>query len=159
MQFLRQTDGITMNRERLLFDAKQRVLELAKGYHPPGLWKHNYSGATGRAALELVMEGYKLSKHLTEHDLQVCRALANVLCGGETDIAGPVTEEKFAFVEQREFMELIQLPETLSCIERMLDISRFLGRSHQFFVKRRVRLRELPSLVPSVRQAERRCRA
>ena len=35
MQFLRPTDGITMNRDRLLADAKARALALVEGYAPP----------------------------------------------------------------------------------------------------------------------------
>ncbi|WP_455374362.1 hypothetical protein, partial [Limibacillus halophilus] len=33
--FLRASDGITFNRDRLLADAKAKALELAEGYQPP----------------------------------------------------------------------------------------------------------------------------
>ncbi|MDD4616850.1 MAG: 3-hydroxyacyl-CoA dehydrogenase/enoyl-CoA hydratase family protein, partial [Alphaproteobacteria bacterium] len=45
MMFLRSGDGITMNRERLLFDAKKRVLDLAKNYKPPAPLLLNFPGA------------------------------------------------------------------------------------------------------------------
>src|SRR5262249_14896958 len=83
--YLRPSDGITMNKDRLLYDAKQRVLELAKDYKPPEPLQLNLPGPTGRAALNLAIEGFKMLGKALPHDVTVCKSLASVLCGGEHD--------------------------------------------------------------------------
>lgn len=119
--FLRSTDGITMNRDRLLYDAKQRALDLAKDYKPPEPWSFNLPGATGRAALNLAIEGFRLLGKALPHDVTVAKALANVLCGsGERSMAEMTAETQMLEMERREFMKLIQTPETIARIEHML---------------------------------------
>src|SRR5690606_23903278 len=58
--FLRPGDGITMNRERLLADAKARVLELATDYAPPEPPRFTLPGPTARTALGLAVDGFVL---------------------------------------------------------------------------------------------------
>ncbi len=118
--YLRQSDGITMNRDRLLHDAKQRVLELAKDYKPPQPWELNLPGPTGRAALNLAIEGFKLLGKALPHDVTVSKSLASVLCGGERDFTAPTTEAQILEMERREFMKLVHMPETIARIAHML---------------------------------------
>lgn len=120
LMYLRETDGITMNRDRLLFDAKQRALELAKDYKPPEPLVLNLPGPTGRAALGLAVEGFRLAGKALPHDVTVSKALAAVLCGGERDFTTPTTEEQMLELERREFMKLVHTPETVARIEYML---------------------------------------
>ncbi len=120
LQYMRQTDGITMNRDRLLYDARQRVLELAKDYKPPEPWVMNLPGPTGRAALGLAVESFRLIGKALPHDVTVSKALAAVLCGGEHDLTTQTTEEQILALERREFMKLIYMPETVARIEHML---------------------------------------
>jgi enoyl-CoA hydratase/carnithine racemase len=61
--FLRPTDGITMNRDRLLADAKARALALAEGYQPPAAPTYRLPGAGGKAALELAVAGFRARGH------------------------------------------------------------------------------------------------
>jgi 3-hydroxyacyl-CoA dehydrogenase len=118
--YLRPTDNITMNRDRLLYDAKQRVLEMAKDYRPPAPWELNLPGPTGRAALNLAIEGFKLLGKALPHDVTVSKALASVLCGGEHDFTSPTTEAQILDMEHREFMRLVHTPETVARISHML---------------------------------------
>jgi 3-hydroxyacyl-CoA dehydrogenase len=118
--YMRPTDGITMNRDRLLFDAKQRVLELAKDYHPPEPWILNLPGPTGRAALNLAIEGFRMLGKALPHDVTVSKSLASVLCGGDHDLTSPLTEAQILELERREFMKLIHTPETQARIEHTL---------------------------------------
>ena len=118
--YMRPTDGITMNRDRLLFDAKQKVLELAKDYKPPEPYVYNLPGWSGRAALSLAVEGFRLLGKAMPHDVTVSKALATVLCGGENDVTSQVTEQQIMDMERREFMRLIHTPETMARIEHML---------------------------------------
>src|SRR5271163_3418763 len=113
MHYLRPTDGITMNRDRLLFDAKQRVLELAKDYKPPEPWQLNLPGPTGRAALNLAIEGFRVLGKALPHDVTVSKALASVLCGGERDFTSLTTEDQILAMEKREFMKLVHTDQTI----------------------------------------------
>jgi 3-hydroxyacyl-CoA dehydrogenase len=119
--YFRPTDGITMNRDRLLFDAKQKVLELAKNYQPPKPWELNLPGPTGRAALGLAIEGLKLVGKAKPHDVTVSKALASVLCGGEHDMTTTTTEAQILEMERREFMKLVHTDETVARISHMLN--------------------------------------
>lgn len=119
--YLRPTDGITMNRDRLLYDAKQRVLELAKDYKAPEPWVLNLPGPAGRAALNLALEAFRLLGKALPHDVTVSKALAAVLCGGESDLTAPVTEAQILQLEHREFMKLVRTPETVARIAHTLN--------------------------------------
>ena len=121
LHYLRATDGITMNRDRLLYDAKQKVLELAKDYKAPEPWLLNLPGPTGRAALNLAIEGFKLLGKALPHDVTVSKALAAVLCGGDQDFTTPITEAQILEAERREFMQLVHTPVTVARIETMLN--------------------------------------
>ena len=57
MLFLRATDGITMNRDRLLADAKARALAMVEGYQPAEPKPLRLPGPSGRAALNMALEG------------------------------------------------------------------------------------------------------
>lgn len=115
---LRETDGITMNRERLLFDARQKVLDLAAaGYTPPRPWEIVLPGPSGKSALEVVLETAKPSPH----DATIGKMLAAVLCGEDGGLSGPVTEAQFMDAERALFVKLCKTPETLARIEHMLE--------------------------------------
>lgn len=115
---LRPTDEITMNRERLLFDAKQKVLSLsAAGYTPPKPWEVILPGPSGRSALDVVLETTKASPH----DETIGKMLAAVLCGEDGGLSGPVTEQRLMDAERALFVKLCQTPESLARIEYMLD--------------------------------------
>src|SRR3546814_1788967 len=58
MLILRDSDGITMNRRRLLADAKAKALELAKNYEVPKPVEINLPGPTAKTAMELAVPGF-----------------------------------------------------------------------------------------------------
>ncbi|MEI6559319.1 MAG: 3-hydroxyacyl-CoA dehydrogenase NAD-binding domain-containing protein [Rhodospirillaceae bacterium] len=121
LHYLRPTDTIVMNRDRLLATAKARALELAADYRNPGPPAPlSLPGAAGRVALELMIEGLRLQGKATPHDVTVSRAVARVLCGGDADLTQPVSEAALLALELQEFMKLVRTPETLDRIEHML---------------------------------------
>ena len=93
-KFLRETDGISMNRDRVLADAKQRALSMVDGYTPPKPPEFVLPGPSGRAGLYAAAEGFRRRGIATDHDLVVADALAEVLSGGDTDIIDTVTEQQ-----------------------------------------------------------------
>ncbi len=121
MGILRKADNITMNRDRLLADAKAKVLALAEGYKPPVEQVISLPGAGGIAALKVALEGFKLAGKLTPHDEVVSLALAKVLTGGKTDHTETVTEKDLMKLERQSFLELARNPATLARMEVMLD--------------------------------------
>ena len=122
LMFLRPDDGITMNRDRLLADAKARALAMVKaGYRPPEPTTFVLPGATGRAGMGLAIAGLRLMGKVLPHDEVVAASLANVLSGGGTDLIRTVSEDDITALERAEFMRLVRHPKTLARIEHMLE--------------------------------------
>jgi 3-hydroxyacyl-CoA dehydrogenase len=121
MKFLRPTDHITMNRDRLLADAKARALELlAAGYKPPVPVELRLPGPTGRTALGLAVDGFAKQGKALPHDVTVSSALAEVLTGGATDMTEIVTEDQIQKLEKKAFLSLLRTGPTLARMEAML---------------------------------------
>ncbi len=120
--YFRESDRITMNRDRLLFDAKQRALELAKNYQPPEKANNiHLPGLTGKTALDLAVSDLHKSGKATPHDVVVSDHLARVLTGGNTDITEPLSEDDLLTLELERFMDLLKQDGTLARIEHMLE--------------------------------------
>jgi len=124
MLLLRPTDGITMNRDRLLAEAKARALSLAEGYQPPKPAPLRLPGATGRAALRLAVQQQAALGRATPHDAVVCDHLATALTGGRRDHTEETAEEEVLRLERQSFMALLKMPATLARIEHMLETGR-----------------------------------
>jgi len=121
MGILRSSDTITMNRDRLLADAKAKVLKLAEGYVPPKEQTISLPGPNGVAALKVALQGLTLQGKVTPHDQVVSLALARVLTGGNTDHTETVTEKDILKLERSAFLELAKNAATLARMETMLD--------------------------------------
>ncbi|MFH1558130.1 MAG: 3-hydroxyacyl-CoA dehydrogenase NAD-binding domain-containing protein [Pseudomonadota bacterium] len=122
--FLRETDGITMNRDRLLADAKAKALALAENYVPPKPKDLTLPGPSGKTALVMAAESFHKRGMATKHDLVVAGALAEVLSGGKADHIEPVTEAQVLELERANFMRLIKTNATLARIEHTLETGR-----------------------------------
>ncbi len=122
-KYLRESDGITMNRDRLLFDAKEKALEMAKDYTPPEpVEEIRLPGPTGKLALDMAVADLRKSGKATPYDVVVSGAVANVLTGGEkADWTTPLHEEDIFKLEREEFMRLVRIEGTQSRVEHMLE--------------------------------------
>lgn len=118
--FLRPTDGITMNRDRLLADAKARALAMVDGYTPPEPPTFRLPGAAGKAAMELAVAGFAAQGKATPHDRVVAGQLADILSGGEADLVDTVTEGDLLALERKAFLALVRHPDTQARVEHML---------------------------------------
>lgn len=119
--FLRKDDGITMNRDRLLADAKAKALALVDGYQPPKPPEFRLPGESGRVALAMAAEGFHKRGLATDYDMVVSDALAEVLSGGEADLIDVVTEEDLLALERKAFMARVHDKRTLARVETMLE--------------------------------------
>ncbi len=121
MLVLLAKDGITMNRSRLMADAKKKCLSLAEHYKAPEMRKISLPGKTAKVALEMAINSFVKSGKATAYDEVVSKALAVVLSGGKTDITKTLTEQDLLDLELDVFMELIKNQGTMDRIEHMLD--------------------------------------
>ncbi|MBU2601120.1 MAG: 3-hydroxyacyl-CoA dehydrogenase/enoyl-CoA hydratase family protein [Actinobacteria bacterium] len=119
--FLGEGDRVTMNRDRLLADAKATVLELVEGYAPPEEPTFNVPGASAKSALEIFVNEFVNSGRATEYDGVVSGHIATVLSGGDTDLTEEISEERMLELEREGFLALIREPRTLARVEHMLE--------------------------------------
>ena len=119
--FLREGDAITMNRARVLADAKAKALELAADYAPPEPHEIVLPGPSARLALDMVVDGLVSAGKATAHDKAVTAALAEVVSGGDTDMTETTTEKDMLALEREAFLSLIRMPATLRRMEHMLE--------------------------------------
>ena len=120
MKFLLNSDKITMNRSRVLHDAKETCLQLVEGYVAPEIYEYNLPGPSGKAALDLAVSDLVKSGHATPHDVVVTDKLAYILTGGNTDILDKVSEDKLLEMERTCFVDLVKTEATLDRFEHML---------------------------------------
>lgn len=119
--YFRDSDGVTMNRDRLLFDAKQKAIELMDGYEAPQKRTDiRLPGPTGKLALDMAVSDLRKSGKATPYDVDVSSALARVLSGGDTDWTEPVNDDYLLKLEREEFAKLVQNEGTMQRMEHML---------------------------------------
>ncbi len=124
--FLAKGDAITMNKDRLLADAKARVLVLTENYHIPQETIYTLPGKTAATALDLAINTLHLSGKASDYDVEISRHLANVLTGGDTDINQTLNEQQLFDLELQAFVHLIQQPNTLERLQYMLKTGKTL---------------------------------
>jgi len=121
MLYLRRgIDEVVMNKDRLLFKAKEKALEMVKTYEVPTPHEYKLPGDTGRTALNMGVDGFVKRGLATPHDVTVGGKLAYVLSGGKTDHLETLTEKDILKLEVSTFMELVKTAPTLDRIEHML---------------------------------------
>ncbi|RED50747.1 3-hydroxyacyl-CoA dehydrogenase/enoyl-CoA hydratase family protein [Aestuariispira insulae] len=124
MLILRDGDGITMNRDRLLADAKARALAMVDDYRPPEPANIYLPGETARAALEMAVEGFKRMGLVTAHDSVVAKHLGITLSGGDTDHLKPVSGNRLLELERDQFVSLARMPASQDRVSHILKTGR-----------------------------------
>jgi 3-hydroxyacyl-CoA dehydrogenase len=106
--FLSDADRITMNRERVLSDAKARALELAQtGYQPPA--PRTDIPAPGESILAALKMGVHLMRQgefISDHEVKIGAKVAEVLCAGNLTPGTPVSEQYILDLEREAFKSL-----------------------------------------------------
>ena len=106
--FVSDADRITMNRERVLSDAKARALELARaGYEPPV--PRTDIPAPGESLLAALKMGVYLMRqgdYITDYEVKLGAKIAEVLCGGNVTPGTPVSEQYILDLEREGFKSL-----------------------------------------------------
>ncbi|MGG3939133.1 3-hydroxyacyl-CoA dehydrogenase NAD-binding domain-containing protein [Anoxybacillus kestanbolensis] len=121
LNFLNAQDGISINGDHLIHDAKQAVLALYEsGYKPPVRKKIPVVGETGYAALLLGAQGMYHSGYISEHDLKIAKKLAYVIAGGSVPYGTEVDEQYLLDLEREAFLSLVGEPKTQARMQHML---------------------------------------
>ena len=122
MSILRPQDGVTLNRSRLLTDAKAKVLELHEaGYTQPVERKDiKVQGRVGLANFHAGINGMLLGNYISEHDAKIAKKLAWIMCGGDLTVPQEVSEQYLLDLERQMFVELTAEPKTLERIHSIL---------------------------------------
>jgi 3-hydroxyacyl-CoA dehydrogenase len=126
--FLSHTDRITMNRERVLTDAKTRALELARaGYEPPV--PRTDIPAPGESLLAALKMGVHLMRQgdfITDYEVKLGGKIAEVLCGGNVTPGTPVSEQYILDLEREGFKSLCGEKKTQERIQYTLKTGKML---------------------------------
>jgi 3-hydroxyacyl-CoA dehydrogenase len=99
LMYLRPTDTIVMNRDRVLFEAKKRALSLVAGYSPPAEKKIRLPGKLGFHILKLAIKSLGKSGKISDYDRIVLEKLAYIITGGTTTIFSKSTERQLLELE------------------------------------------------------------
>lgn len=114
--------SITMNRSRLLADAKAKALELANsGYTQPA--PRTDIRVLGKQGLGIVYVGansMKSGNYISEHDQKISEKLGWVMCGGDLSAPTEVSEQYLLDMEREAFLSLCTEKKTLERIQHML---------------------------------------
>jgi 3-hydroxyacyl-CoA dehydrogenase len=126
--YLRDVDGTSMNRDRLVFDAKQQALTRAReGYRPPARpLAVPVGGDDIRATLDLGAHLAWRAGRISDHDKLIARKLAWILSGGSLPHAGKVSEDHLLDLEREAFLSLCGEQRTLERIQYTLKTGKTL---------------------------------
>ena len=114
-------DTLSPHPDRLIADAKQVALGLARAGHRPGRPRTDVpvlgrpAIATFRAGVHNALRG----GHISEHDALVATRIATVLCGGDR-APGVASEQHYLDLEREAFLSLLGTPKTLARIQHTL---------------------------------------
>lgn len=119
--YLDQQDGISVNPDHLLYDAKQKVLALAQmGYQAPTPEKIPVVGEAGYGAMLLGAKTLRFGGYASDHDVKIAEKLAYVLSGGRIKEGTLIDEQVMLDLEREAFLSLIGEPLTQMRMQHML---------------------------------------
>ncbi|HUJ56958.1 MAG TPA: enoyl-CoA hydratase/isomerase family protein, partial [Kofleriaceae bacterium] len=120
--FFRPSDGVSFDRSRQLWEAKQRAIGLAAaGYHPPVPRAYKLPGDSGIATLQMLINTLMHGNYASAHDAKIAGKLAHVLCGGAAGAVHPVSEDEMLELEREAFLSLCGEPLSQARMQYMLQ--------------------------------------
>ncbi|MFT4979829.1 MAG: 3-hydroxyacyl-CoA dehydrogenase, partial [Myxococcota bacterium] len=126
MGYLRPSDRVSMDADRLLADAKTLAIGLSKGYQAPRKTTFKLPGASGRSPIELRLYELNQGGFATDHDVRVGQQIAHVLTGGDIPSNTVVTEQHILDLEREGFLSLLGEQATLARIQHFLTTGKVL---------------------------------
>jgi 3-hydroxyacyl-CoA dehydrogenase len=110
-------DSLSANPDRLIGDAKQVALGLARSGHRPGRPRTDVPvlGRSALAAFKTGIHNAQRGGHASDHDALVATKVATVLCGGDR-VAGTASEQHYLDLEREAFLSLLGTRKTMERI-------------------------------------------
>ena len=122
LKYLRPWDKVEISREQQLHTAKQMAIAMdEEGYKPPLPKSYNLPGKDGIATVKMLLHNMKNTHWVTPHDVKIATHIATILCGGDTTINNPVSEETILDLEREAFVSLCGEEKTQARIQHMLE--------------------------------------
>jgi 3-hydroxyacyl-CoA dehydrogenase len=119
--FMRHGDAVTMGPDRLVQDAKAKVLALATNYRPSSpATDLRAPGRSVAASLWTSLWNMRAGGFITEYEEKLGRTIASVISGGDVPGGTVVTEQWFLDLEREAFLSLCGEPKTMERIQHML---------------------------------------
>ena len=116
-----KADGFVINREFLLYKAKEAALHLAKNYQPPKPRDNiTLPGNGGKMALFNGIADFKLKGLITPHDETIAKILAHILTGGDMPNMHVTTEQHLLDLEREAFLKLCGMEASQARMQQML---------------------------------------
>ncbi len=121
MGYMRRGDAISMDIDRLIADAKQKVLALAVNYRP-GRPVENLPapGRSVAASIKSQLWNMKMGNFVTEYEAEMGGIIAQVICGGDVNAGTPISENYLLQLEREAFLKLCGKKKTAERIQHML---------------------------------------
>ena len=120
--YLRPGDGVTMNRDSLIYAAKQVALGLVEtGWQTPAPVKVKVMGRDGIGNYRGLLDNMLKGGFISDHDRLLGGLVAHVLSGGEVDIYSEVDEQYLLDLERKAFLEVCRTPKTVGRMQAMLN--------------------------------------
>ncbi len=126
--FLSDSDNISMNRERVLFDAKARALELSRGGYEAPVMRMDLPapGENILATLKMGVYLMRQGEYISDHEVKIGNKVAEVLCGGNVTPGAPVSEQYILDLEREAFKSLCGEKKTQERIQYTLKTGKTL---------------------------------
>jgi len=121
MGYMRRGDGISMDIDRLIADAKQKVLGMAPTYRPARPAENIPAPGRGIAAsIRSKLWNMKMGNFVTEYEAEMGALIAQVVCGGDVNPGTLVSENYLLQLEREAFLKLCGNKKTAERIQHML---------------------------------------
>ncbi len=121
LNYMRRGDSISMDLDRLIADAKQKVLGLAVNYRPQKpLENIPAPGRSIAASIKTNLWNMQMGGYVTEYEKEVGGIIADVICGGDVTPGTPISEEYLLQLERQAFLKLCGNKKTAERIQHML---------------------------------------
>lgn len=119
--FFAEDSEVVMNKDRVLYQAKQRALQMAENFKAPEPYEYTMlPGKSGRAALHLGVKDFVKKGMASPHDAVIADQLAKVITGDKADIHDVLKEEDILKLERDAIIYLCQTEKTRDRIVHLL---------------------------------------
>jgi 3-hydroxyacyl-CoA dehydrogenase len=119
--YLRPGDGVTMNRDGLIYAAKQVALSMLEtGWQPLVPTKARVMGRDGVSNYRGLLRNMRGGEFISDHDQFLGELVAHVLSGGNVDINTEVDEQYLLDLERKAFIAACRTPKTVERLRAML---------------------------------------